>query len=389
MVISKHFGKTPEFCIIDIDEESWTWEIAERRKNKRACGEDGHDGDMFEESVRVIEDCEAVFVSKIGPQGRAAVERRNVQVHEIFGFIDEELGKYIASLKEERPRRRDIMKDHPCFSDGAHGRKGRLHLPVSRSCNIQCRFCTRSCNLNEQRPGVSNGILAPGDAVDTVAKALSLCPDITVVGIAGPGDALASPEALEVFRLVHARFPELIKCLSTNGLALPGKGPALRSSGVRSVTVTVNAVNPLIASEVVSHIVYEGEVIRGIDAGRILIEQQLRGIREAAGLGMAVKVNTVLIPTINDLHVGDIARAVSGAGASMHNIIPLIPQHELAHISAPTCEELRSAREAAGKHVKQFLHCQHCRADACGVPGQSDFSGQLFSGRTMETFSHG
>jgi nitrogen fixation protein NifB len=389
MVISKHFGKTPEFCIIDIDETSWTWKIIERRVNDIACREGEHSDEAFEKSINIIADCGAVFVSKIGPYGKLAVERRNIQVLEIFGFIDEALEKYIVYLKKKRPRRRDIMTDHPCFSDGSHGRKGRLHLPVSRSCNIQCRFCARACNRDEQRPGVSGGILAAEDAVATVAKALSLCENITVVGIAGPGDTLASPDAINVFRLVHEKYPSLIKCLSTNGLALPGKGRDLANVGVRSVTVTVNAVDPFIASEVVSHIVYDGRLIRGTEAGKILIEQQLRGIREVADLGIVVKVNTVLIPTVNDRHIEEIARETGRAGASMHNIIPLIPQHELAHIPSPTCEEINRARESAGKHVKQFLHCQHCRADACGVPGESDYGAALYSGRVMETFSHG
>ncbi|MDR1516473.1 MAG: radical SAM protein [Synergistaceae bacterium] len=392
MVISKHFGKTPEFCIIDIDEFSGTWKITERRVNSPACREGEHDDRAFEKSADVVADCDTVFVSKLGPRARMALERRGIQVLEIFGFIDETLEKYIDYLRKSRPKRpkhRDVMTEHPCFSDGSQKRRGRLHLPVSRSCNIQCRFCVRALNKNENRPGVSGGILPAGEAVETVSKALSLCPEITVVGIAGPGDALASPEAIEVFRLVHEKFPNLIKCLSTNGLALPGKGKALDDAGVRSVTVTVNAVDPFIADEVVSHIVCDGQVMRGTEAGRLLIERQLWGIREVSDIGMIVKVNTVLIPTINDRHIEEIAQAVKEAGASMHNIIPLIPQHELSHIPAPTCEELGAARDAAGKHLTQFRHCQHCRADACGVPGKSDFSGSLYAGRILETFSHG
>ena len=389
MVISKHFGKTPEFCIIDIDETSWTWKITERRQNSPACRDGEHDDGAFERSVDVIADCEAVFVSKLGPYAKIALERRGKQVLEIFGFIDETLEKYIAYLKKKHPKHRDVMTEHPCFSDGSHGRKGRLHLPVSRNCNIQCRFCVRAQNLAEQRPGVSGGILSASKAVGTVEKALSLCPEITVAGIAGPGDALASPDALNVFRLVHEKFPDLIKCLSTNGLELPGKASALSDAGVRTVTVTVNAVDPLIASEIVSHIVFHGKTLRGPEAGQTLIACQLRGIREASDLGMAVKVNTVLIPTINDRHIGDIARAVKRAGASIQNIIPLIPQHEMSHIPPPSCEELNRAREEAGRHIPQFRHCQHCRADACGIPGESDFGALLYAGRALETFSHG
>jgi nitrogen fixation protein NifB len=227
------------------------------------------------------------------------------------------------------------------------------------------------------------------DAVLTVEKALVLCPDITVVGIAGPGDALASPHATEAFRLINDRYPDLIMCLSTNGLALPDKARTLYEVGVRALTVTVNAVNSAIAAKIVSHIVHDGKIIRCTEAGRILIGNQLKGIRESVAAGMTVKVNTVLIPTVNDGHIGEIARAVSEAGASKHNIIPLIPQHELAHLPSPTCEELNKARAIASKYIMQFRHCEHCRADACGVPGKSDFREMLYAGCVSETFSHG
>ena len=286
-------------------------------------------------------------------------------------------------------KRRDWSGAHPCFSKEAHGKKGRLHLPVSPACNIQCRFCKRACNYTEQRPGVAGGILRVDEAVETVAKALELCPEITVVGVAGPGDALASPNALQAFEQIHRAYPYLINCLSTNGLALPGKAGQLYRAGVRTVTVTVNAVDPAIAAQVVSHIVWEGRVYRDEQAGEILIRNQLQGIREASEAGMLIKVNTVLIPTINDEHIADIAIAAKMAGASIHNIIPLIPQHDLAHIPAPTCDELNSARTIAGLYLEQFRHCQHCRADACGIIGRPDLAEKLYGQRRMETFSHG
>ncbi len=295
----------------------------------------------------------------------------------------------LIETQMEHQLRTPNISDHPCFNGAAHGKKGRLHLPISPACNIQCRFCRRACNSKELRPGVAKGILPIEEAVDIVGKALELCPEITVVGIAGPGDALASFHAIEAFRQVHKAYPHLIKCLSTNGLALPGKTDLLYDLGVRTVTVTVNAVDPWSASKVVSHILWEGKVYRGEEAGRILLAHQLRGIQQASQRGIMVKVNTVLIPTINDHCIGDIARTVKQAGATVHNIIPLIPQHELKDIPAPTCEQINKARSDGEIYLKQFRHCQHCRADACGIIGQEELSAELYGGRRMETFSHG
>ena len=138
-------------------------------------------------------------------------------------------------------------------------------------------------------------------------------------------------------------------------------------------------------------ILYHGEVITGREAAKILIHNQLSGIRKVAKSGTLVKVNTVLIPGVNDSHVEEIAATVKAAGAMIYNLIPLIPQNEMKNRRAPTCEELYKAREAAEAHVSVFRHCQHCRADACGVPGVYDIGAKLYQGRlnVKETFSHG
>jgi nitrogen fixation protein NifB len=237
---------------------------------------------------------------------------------------------------------------------------------------------------------VSNRILSPEEALDTIDKALELCPEITVAGIAGPGDTLATPYALETFRLIHEKYPELINCLSTNGLLLERYAGALWEAGVRTITVTVNAVDPQILAQICSSVLLGGRLYEGLEGARLLIEAQQRGIRKMAELGAVVKINIVLIPGINDGHIGDIAETAASWGASIINIIPLIPQHELAHVPAPDCRSLAKAREAAEEHLPVFRHCRHCRADAAGIPDREDLSHLLYEfGGQEQTFSHG
>jgi len=282
-----------------------------------------------------------------------------------------------------------LVKRHPCLSPAGHGKFGRIHLPVSPACNIQCRFCRRCFNKFEERPGVSRGILAPAQALETVGRALTLCPQITVVGIAGPGDTLATDHALETFRLVHEKYPDLIKCLSTNGLELVSKAEGIIEAGVRTTTVTVNAVDPEILERICAGIVVQGKSITGLEAARTLIFAQLAGIAKIVKLGSLVKINMVLIPGVNDHHVEEVARTTARAGATLMNLIPLIPQFEMENLAPPTCNQLQTAREAAEKHLQVFRHCKHCRADACGIPGSGvDLADKLYD-RKMETFSHG
>lgn len=282
-----------------------------------------------------------------------------------------------------------IARTHPCLSREANSAYGRLHLPVSPACNIQCRFCSRTLNKSEQRPGVTAQVLRPEQAVKKVRQALELCPELTVVGIAGPGDTLANDSALRTFRLVHEAYPGLTLCLSTNGLMLPDYAQELYDAGVRTVTVTVNAVEAPIQAKIISHIVFGGIRYIGEEAASILIRRQLEGIRRISGLGALVKINTVLVPGINDGHIGTVAETVREAGASIYNIIPLIPQHEFADLAAPTCEQIEAARAEAERYLPVFRHCQHCRADACGIPGRGDLSSRLYGERCAETFSHG
>jgi nitrogen fixation protein NifB len=283
-----------------------------------------------------------------------------------------------------------LEKRHPCFSGEAHVKYGRMHLPVSPACNIQCNFCVRTLNQDENRPGVSQKILTPDEAVDTVKKALELCPEITVVGIAGPGDTLASSTSIETFKKVHERYPELILCLSTNGLRLEEYVERMIAAGVQTISVTVNAVDPKILAQIVGYVSWKGKSYSGEEGAKILIEAQLRGIRKAAASGLLVKCNAVLIPGINEDHIKDIAEAMSEAGAVSLNIIPLIPQGKLEYIPAPSCAALNRARLTAEEYLPVFRHCKHCRADACGIPGKNiELSALLYNQQVENTFSHG
>ena len=282
-----------------------------------------------------------------------------------------------------------VRELHPCF--GARRNRGRIHLPVCPGCNIECRFCDRSRNDVEQRPGVASCVIEPSEAADYVEKARRFCPELSVVGIAGPGDTLASDRAIETFRAIGERFPDLLKCMSTNGLMLPEKADALIELGLDTLTVTVNAVDPAIEAQLNRGITYHGKHYTGEEAAEILIRNQLAGIRKVAAAGMVVKVNTVLVVEINRFHIKEVARKVSEAGASMYNIIPLIPQAELAWCKPPTCAEIEQARQEAAPYIDVFRHCQRCRADAVGVPGRSEYGRQVWQDKlkVRETFSHG
>lgn len=110
---------------------------------------------------------------------------------------------------------------HPCFSHDAHSVYGRIHLPVAPECNIKCKFCDRRFDcVNESRPGVTSNILLPDEAVKRLDEALEENPMLRVAGIAGPGEPLYNKETFETLRLIHAKYPDMVLCVSSNGFSL-------------------------------------------------------------------------------------------------------------------------------------------------------------------------
>jgi len=202
-----------------------------------------------------------------------------------------------------------------------------------------------------------------------VDTAISKNPNIEVVGISGPGEPLCNEETFQTLRLISEEFPDLKLCICTNGLLLPDKIDTLKDIGVGSITITINALDPEIGSRINSHCIVNGNKITGVEAAKVLIENQLAGLKRAVELGMLVKVNTVLIPNVNTNHVRKIASEIKKRDATIMNIMPLIPLSKFKNLEAPTCEELIRAREICEPIIPIFRVCKQCRADACGIPG--------------------
>ena len=271
------------------------------------------------------------------------------------------------------------IHDHPCYSEAAHHRYARLHVPVAPACNLRCNYCNRKYDCtNESRPGVVSEVLEPEEAVRKALAVATAIPELTVVGIAGPGDALANPgRTFATLARLRELAPDLRLCLSTNGLELPQHVEALVANGVEHVTVTVNAVDPEIGARIHPWVRPLGQRRRrGVLGAARLLENQLAGIEALAARGVLVKVNSVAIPEVNHHHLMEVARTVRARGACLHNIMPLIanPEHGtpfgLAGHREPTPAEMLGLRAACAGDLPEMSHCQQCRADAVGRLGE-------------------
>lgn len=271
------------------------------------------------------------------------------------------------------PRIEEALERHPCYNEKAHTRFARMHIPVAPRCNIQCNYCNRKYDCsNESRPGVTSEVLTPQQAVDKIRIVKEKIPELSVIGIAGPGDPLANEETFMALELIGKEFPDLTLCISTNGLALPECARRLYDLGVRFVTVTMNAPDAETGARIYDSVLLDGRRLTGIEGAAKLLERQTEGIRMCADLGMAVKVNIVMVPGINDAVIPDLVKEVKGLGAYIVNILPLIPVEgtRFADLRAPTPLERRRLMDRCELDAKMMRHCRQCRADAIGLLGE-------------------
>ncbi|MDR0552362.1 MAG: radical SAM protein, partial [Spirochaetaceae bacterium] len=184
------------------------------------------------------------------------------------------------------------------------------------------------------------------------------------------GDALANADAvLETLRNIRAIDNDVLFCISTNGLLLPRYAEALCGAGVSHITVTVNAATPETAQKIYRYADYDGRRYTRAEAARLILQNQIEGIQKAAALGMLCKVNIVAIPGLNTGEIPAIMRRVKDAGASLANIMPLIPvEHTLfENFPRPAHDEIAALRAECEPILPQMTHCRHCRADAAGM----------------------
>ncbi|MBD2345595.1 nitrogenase cofactor biosynthesis protein NifB [Anabaena subtropica] len=267
---------------------------------------------------------------------------------------------------------------HPCYSEEAHHHYARMHVAVAPACNIQCNYCNRKYDCaNESRPGVVSELLTPEEAAHKVLVIAGKIPQMTVLGIAGPGDPLANPEkTFRTFELIADKAPDIKLCLSTNGLMLPEYVDRIKQLNIDHVTITLNTIDPEIGAQIYSWVHYKRKRYRGVEGAKILLEKQMEGLQALREADILCKVNSVMIPGINDQHLVEVNKMIRENGAFLHNIMPLIsaPEHGthfgLTGQRGPSQKELKGVQDQCSGNMKMMRHCRQCRADAVGLLGE-------------------
>ena len=184
---------------------------------------------------------------------------------------------------------------------------------------------------------------------------------------------------METLRLVREKYPDVLLCVASNGLNVAPYLDDLAELEVSHITITVNAVDPEIGAKVYSWIRYNKRALRAEEGAKILWEKQLEAIKGLKERGITVKVNSIIIPGINDDHMEAIAEKMAELGVDILNCVPYYPNEGSAfgHMDEPSPELVSEIRAKAGKHIKQMRHCTRCRADAVGLLGETPHTGLM------------
>jgi nitrogen fixation protein NifB len=114
--------------------------------------------------------------------------------------------------------------------------------------------------------------------------------------------------------------------------------------------------------------------LRGEALGTVIVERQLAALQALKQHSLLVKVNSIILPGVNDAHIPEVARVVADFGADLMNCLPLLPVPETSFhvLGQPDSKTVARVRLQSERFLPQMTHCARCRADAAGLVGDDN-----------------
>jgi len=178
-----------------------------------------------------------------------------------------------------------------------------LRISVTDRCNFRCRYC-----MPRERFGENHTFL-PRRAYlsfEEIEKVVTACRPLGLekVRITG-GEPLLRPDLDDLISRISSTGVEV--ALTTNASLLSGQAPRLADAGLDRVTVSLDALDPKIHSQMTDSSIPVEVVLEGIDAAL------------EAGLS-PVKVNCVVQRGVNETEVAPLVRRFKGTGVTVRFI---------------------------------------------------------------------
>jgi GTP 3',8-cyclase len=173
-----------------------------------------------------------------------------------------------------------------------------LRVSVTDRCNFRCVYC-----MPREIFALDHRFLERKDLLsfEEIARLVRIFRDLGVekVRLTG-GEPLVRRELEKLIGLL-AEIPGLELTLTTNGSLLGEKAPALKSAGLRRVTVSLDSLDDV--------------VFRAMNGADFPVARVLDGIRAASDAGLSpIKINMVVKRGLNEHSVLPMARFFRGSG---------------------------------------------------------------------------
>ena len=173
-----------------------------------------------------------------------------------------------------------------------------LRISVTDRCNFRCVYCMPKSVFDKDYQFLPRQSLLSFEEITRLAR-LFASHGVSKIRLTG-GEPLLRRNLEELVAQLVA-LPGMEVTLTTNGVLLPRKAPALKAAGLHRVTVSLDSLDDATFRAMNDMDVPVADVLAGIDAAA------------AAGLG-PIKINMVVKRGLNDQEIIPMARRFRGSG---------------------------------------------------------------------------
>ncbi len=197
-----------------------------------------------------------------------------------------------------------------------------LRLSLIDRCNLRCAYCMPEA---EYRWIANDARLTASEFVRLATLFVSL--GVERIRLTG-GEPLLSPQLAEIVTRIHQTSPQTELTLTTNGILLAQQAPALRRAGLNRLTVSLDTLDAKTFERLTRRAALP-QVLQGIEAAR------------QAGFGGGLKIDTVLMRSVNLTEVGALLDFAASVGAELR----FIEYMDVGGATHWTMDEVVSQRE--------------------------------------------
>ncbi|MHB8808999.1 MAG: NifB/NifX family molybdenum-iron cluster-binding protein [Desulfobulbaceae bacterium] len=230
--------------------------------------------------------------------------------------------------------------------DRRNDQRCRLTLPVAPRANTRIRFAAVTDRTMTA--------ITPDEAVALVDRLMDEGGPLEGADIAGPGEPLATPHAtIECLSRLQRDYPALDLGMVTNGMGGARLLDGLKESGLRRITLCVNAVTTVTAEKIYAWIRPGSRTVPLAQAAVTLLKEQATTAAICSKVGLAVRIATTVYPGFNDGEVEEIALKMAGMGVENMTLLPYLPlPGDMGCLVKPDAELMARLAKLATRHLQ-------------------------------------